>query len=270
VEEFGILLDAGDGVSAGLTQKARKVKHVFISHADRDHVAGLLQFNQLNASKGTPGIYYPRDCGSFPALKEFVAKFDPQSGPASWQGVVPETRIEVGPNTYVRIERSEHIEAGENQIKALRFVLYRSKRVLKAEYQGLNSTEIVELKKKYGGDHITSESVENLLGYSGDAPRLNPAAWKGVSTLIHECTFLSADTARRMHSNVVEVLEGANELALKALILCHFSARYKREEIGEAVLRESKRMGLQFPVHVVFPGEICSDVLRHRPVWEPS
>ncbi len=51
---------------------------MFISHADRDHLTGLLQFNQLNARSGFPVIYYPKDCGSFPALKEFTTKFDPQ------------------------------------------------------------------------------------------------------------------------------------------------------------------------------------------------
>ncbi len=45
VDELSLLFDAGDGVSSGLTQKAGKIKHVFISHADRDHLTGLLQFN---------------------------------------------------------------------------------------------------------------------------------------------------------------------------------------------------------------------------------
>lgn len=53
VEELGILFDCGDGVSAALLQKARKVEHVFISHADRDHLAGLLQFNQLLIHEAT-------------------------------------------------------------------------------------------------------------------------------------------------------------------------------------------------------------------------
>ena len=71
IEELGLLFDCGDGASSGLLQKARKVKHAFISHADRDHLTGLLQFNQLNARQGFPKIYFPRDSGSFPFLKEF-------------------------------------------------------------------------------------------------------------------------------------------------------------------------------------------------------
>ena len=61
IEELGLLFDAGDGVAAGLLQKSRKIKHVFISHADRDHLTGLMQLNQLNSRAGFPKIYYPKD-----------------------------------------------------------------------------------------------------------------------------------------------------------------------------------------------------------------
>lgn len=76
IEELGLLFDAGDGVATGLLQKSKKIKHAFISHADRDHIMGLLQLNQLNARDGFPVIHYPKDCGSFPALKDFSKKFD--------------------------------------------------------------------------------------------------------------------------------------------------------------------------------------------------
>jgi hypothetical protein len=52
-------------------------------------------------------------------------------------------------------------------------------------------------------------------------------------------------------------------------VLVHFSARYSRAEITEAVLREAKACGVTFPVHVVFPGETCLDILRELPVWPP-
>jgi ribonuclease BN (tRNA processing enzyme) len=76
IEELGLLFDAGDGLSASLLQKSRKIKQVFISHADRDHLTGLIQFNQLNAREGYPKIHYPSDSGSFPALMTFLHKFE--------------------------------------------------------------------------------------------------------------------------------------------------------------------------------------------------
>src|ERR1700754_3773644 len=78
VEEWGVLFDAGDGIISALLQKSRKVDHVFISHADRDHLTGLLQFNQLNARPGFPVMHYPKDAGSFPVLEEFSKRFDQQ------------------------------------------------------------------------------------------------------------------------------------------------------------------------------------------------
>ena len=55
-----------------------KINQVFISHADRDHLTGLLQFNQLNARPGFPVIHYPRDSGSFSSLAKFSRQFDQQ------------------------------------------------------------------------------------------------------------------------------------------------------------------------------------------------
>jgi len=78
IEEFGLLFDGGDGLSAHLLQKARKIKHAFISHADRDHLSGLIQFNQLNARDGFPIIYYPKDSSSFPYMADFAAKLNEQ------------------------------------------------------------------------------------------------------------------------------------------------------------------------------------------------
>src|SRR5438270_13694195 len=78
LEEWGLLLDAGDGLTSTLLQKSRKIAHVFISHADRDHLTGLLQLNQLNAREGFPRIYFPAHSASFPALEAFSKAFDDQ------------------------------------------------------------------------------------------------------------------------------------------------------------------------------------------------
>lgn len=88
VRDYGILFDCGDGASTALMQKSRRVKHVFVSHADRDHLAGLLQFNQLNGRDGLT-IYYPKDCGSFPAMADFTAKFDPHMAGTRWGAFGP-------------------------------------------------------------------------------------------------------------------------------------------------------------------------------------
>lgn len=241
---------------------------MFVTHADRDHVAGLLQLHQLNARDGVPTICYPRDCGSFPALKGFAEKFDPQSGPATWRGLVPGETMELGGNIFVQAESSEHVVGAAGEIKALRFILSSRKRVLRSEYRGMSGEAIRDLKKK--GIEPTEEVTEDLLGYSGDTAALNPSAWSRVRVLIHECTFLDPETAKRAHANVPEVLAAAKALALEAMVLSHFSARYQPGEIREVVVREAARMELRFPVFVVPPGPICEDVLATKPFWPGS
>jgi ribonuclease Z len=109
-----------------------------------------------------------------------------------------------------------------------------------------------------------------LLGYSGDSPMLEPAHWNGVRFLLHECTFLEPESARRAHANLPQVVAAAAALPLEALILLHFSARYSTAEIAQAVVREAETRRPTFPIFVVPPGEVVRDVLATRPVWSPS
>ena len=76
IEELRLLFDAGDGVAPTLLQKSRKIDHIFLSHADRDHVTGLIRLNELNARDGFPRVLYPADTTSIPALEAFSKQFD--------------------------------------------------------------------------------------------------------------------------------------------------------------------------------------------------
>ena len=273
IEELDVLFDAGDGLSAGLMQRARKIKHIFISHADRDHVCGLLQFHQLNARDGIPTIYYPKDCGSFPALRDFMSRFDPQSGPATWHPLTAGDDIFIDENSHsVLALTSDHVPVGVSDsaakvTKALRFVVQGRRRTLREKHRNLSGHEIARIRSEQGEDAITEVQTDKLVGYSGDASHLEPGAWRGVKILLHECTFLDPYTARRAHSNLIQVLEAASELDLEALILFHFSTRYTSEEITSAIAAEAGKRKLSFPVHAILPGELAHDLLSCEPIW---
>jgi len=267
VENFGLLFDAGDGASAGLGQKCRKIRHIFVTHADRDHICGLLQLNQLNARHGIPSIYYPKDCGSFPALRDFVGKFDPQSGSASWIGLEAGNFVDLNKEYLVEARTSEHVSSGE-LTKALDYTVCSRRRSLRDGLKDLSGPEIAKLRKSKGDSHIMESRIEKLIGYSGDAPKLDRERWQGVKILIHEATFLDPKTARNSHSNLPQVIHAASELELEALILLHFSARYSKEEIENAIRREAEAASPSFPIFAVYPGEIVKDVLSSTPVWE--
>ncbi len=269
VEDLGLLFDAGDGVSASLGQKSRKIRHVFVTHADRDHVCGLLQLHQLNARDGLPHIYYPSDCGSFPALRDFVSRFDPQSGPATWNGIKAKETVELQNGYSVVAGTSAHVPSG-TLTKALDFTVYTSRRVLRPEFRGLPGPEIASKRKELGEDAVTQTRTEGVIGYSGDAPELDCSRWSGVKVLIHESTFLEPGTTRGFHSNLPQVIAAAAQLDLEALILMHFSARYKPSEIEKSISEHANSSSPRFPIFAVYPGQVAYDILATTPIWQPT
>lgn len=272
IEELGILFDAGDGLSATLLQKSRKIKHAFISHADRDHLSGLVQFNQLNAREGFPIIYYPADSGSFPALDNFTSKFDPHVSGTIWKPIRPNEVFTIKSNIQVRSFRNNHVQAPENQSKSLSYLVETTKSKLKPEFQGKTNDELKEIRQQFGKDHITQVITQKILGYSGDTPVDNYSHWENTDTLIHEATFLSRDVqtsdfAKNKHSFLPEVIQMATELNLNRLILSHFSSRYSAEQIDTSIRKLCKEHRLQIPVYRILPGEVVQDILRKRPVF---
>lgn len=185
VEELGILFDAGDGLSAGLLHKARKVEHVFISHADRDHLTGLLQFNQLNAREGFPVVHYPKHCGSFLALEQFSKNFDPHVSGTVWQPIASGGRIAVQNDIYVEAIRNEHVRADSGITKSLGYKICQTKTKLKAEFTALPQHAIRELVAERGREQLLDTITTNIISYSGDTPVDDYERWKDTEILIH-------------------------------------------------------------------------------------
>ncbi|MEO1450158.1 MAG: MBL fold metallo-hydrolase, partial [Bacteroidota bacterium] len=268
VEPLGILFDAGDGLSAGLLGKAGKIKHVFISHPDRDHLTGLLQFLQLNARPGAPKIYYPEDAGSFPHLATFQQKFDPHVAAVPWQGIQDGAEISLGKNLLVQAIRNNHVPAAPGVSKSLSFKVFETKRKVKPEFARLSQAEMKEIASTRGREFLTKEVRTNVLSYSGDTPVDDYARWDGSEILIHEATFLHAekDTVpeghRNKHSLLDDVFRMVREINIGRLILSHFSSRYTRGEIDQAIRHLCKVYNIEIPVYAIYPGEIHRDILN--------
>jgi ribonuclease Z len=275
VEDFGVLFDAGDGVSAGLLQKSRKIHRIAITHPDRDHVAGLLQLQQLNARDGLPEILYPADCGSFPALAAFCRQFDPGRGDQlTWTPVKPGDQPRIAKNLKLKVIANDHFPEKKDLIKSVSYILVRENRKLKKEFAGLDSKQLAEISRNHDQGHLSEIIDEPLVGYSGDTGVTTPDRWLGCKTLIHEATFLNQADAgeradRHQHSILPDVLKMASVLSLDHLILSHFSSRYSTEEIRHAILSESANLKLRFPVFAILPGEIGRNILNNPPVFAP-
>jgi len=272
IDELGLLFDAGDGLSAHLLHKARKVKHAFISHADRDHLSGLIQFNQLNARDGFPKIYFPKDSGSFPYIADFAVKFDPHVQGTEWHPIEYGAKVFLQKDLYVRSFRNEHLPFPPELVKTMGFYIEKRKRKLKTQFFGLAGKEIARLRLKKGDDFITEEVTENILSYSGDSPVATDGRFENTNILIHEATFLRIDETvldherANKHSTLEGVLKMVKETNVQQLILGHFSSRYSTAEIDLEIKRLVKYYGIKIPVFRIPPGVCARDILAGQPI----
>ena len=272
LEQHKLLFDAGDGVAAALGSKCRRVQHVFLSHADRDHIGGLLQLNQLAANVESPvHYYYPKDSGSFPAFRGFLERFDPNLPRCEWVPVQAGDRIEIGRQHIVEVGENAHIahaaRSDSGQTKSLDFLLMEQRKRLKPEFAHMSGDEIAALRVVRGNAFVTETYELRRFGYSGDTPGFDVARWAGTEVLAHEATFIAPDTGDRGHSELSSVIAAACEADLKALILGHFSDRYKPEKINAEITKYCEQYGLSCPVYALLPRTAATDLLAQLPVW---
>ena len=266
LHDIGVLLDCGDGVVSHLLQRSGAIRHVFISHADRDHVTGLHRLSELNPEGGL-AIHYPAASGSFPALAEFLARFDPEVTGVTWNPIRPGDCVRVGTGLVVEAHANSHMPAD----KSLGYRLFEVRRKLRPEYMNLSGPEIMALGKEVA----THEARVLRLAYSGDTPCENLDLYAGAQVLFHECTFLTeveltdrGQVAR--HTSLDQLLPEVCKLELGALVLTHFSARYDADLVRTAVRDLCKKFSVCFPVHAVLPGEVARNVLSETPLWPPA
>ncbi|WP_299456066.1 MBL fold metallo-hydrolase [uncultured Microscilla sp.] len=269
VEELGILFDAGEGITANLLQKSRKIKHVLISHADRDHLTGLLQFNQLNA-RSSLHIHYPADCGSFPALADFCQKFDPHIQGTTWHPITDQSRIAIKDDFVVEPVQNGHVKAVEGVTKSLSYKVMQIKRKLKPELANLSGLEIKKIKEEKGIEATTNEIRTNVISYSGDTPVEDYERFNHSKILIHEATFIDQvannKENRHPHSYLEEVMEMVASIEIEQLILGHFSSRYSSEHIDTAIRELRHKYAINIPVYRVLPGQVHWDILQNKGV----
>ena len=274
IEELALLFDAGDGLCSGLLSKTGKIKNVFISHADRDHLTGLLQFNQLNARKGYPIIYYPKNCGSFPAFEQFSKQFDPHVKGTLWRSIAHTDQYSIKDNIIVEAISNGHIPVERGTNKSFSYKVYETKRKLKPEFESLSGAQIKQLNITHGKDHITKEVKTNILSYSGDTPVEDYERFNHSKVLIHEATFLGSkedskiNTHGNHHSYLEDVIKMVSEIQIEQLVLGHFSSRYSHEEIKNTVLKLCKTYNLKIPVYTILPGIIHRNILTQKPINE--
>ena len=265
IEELGLLFDAGDGITSNLLGKAGKIKNVFISHADRDHLGGLFQYNQLFANRN-PTIFYPKDSGSFKYIEKFTSSFDPHTTGTKWTPLEDEEIIKIKNNYLVQGFENRHIDV-PGQLKSLSYKVIETKDKLKEEFIGLSSKEIIAIKKEKGESFIKSSVEKNILVYSADTPVFDYSKFDNCETLIHEATFLTKEELvtgndKNKHSSLEEVMEMVANISIDKLILGHFSSRYDMNMIDQSIKKLIKHYNIKIPIYRIPIGKTQKDILN--------
>lgn len=261
VNEQYYLVDAGEGTQQQMFCRGinpLKLRAVFISHLHGDHVFGLFP---LLSTMGLCGrqmplkVFAPRP---FDEMLEFHLKYFDEHLPYQVE--------------WVEVDTTKHCCIFENRSVEVWSIPLRHKipcagfhfkerspelnvHKFKIEKYSLSIAQIVAAKR---GEDITLEDgtvIENSeltylpftpksYAYLSDTSRSAVAARriKGVDLLYHEATYtkeFARDAKERGHSTAADAAQIAVAAEAKALIIGHFSSRYKSPE---ALLAEAKEI----------------------------
>ena len=129
---------------------------------------------------------------------------------------------------------------GRHRVPTVGYLFSETRRKLKDEFLDLPGEKIAALRA--GGVEMTRREDLPLLAYPGDCgPAIFDAAPELFSArvLLIECSFLMPEDRDRArvyeHLHLDDFRERADAFQNEAIVLTHFSQRYRPEEIGEAL-----------------------------------
>ena len=211
---------------------------VLFTHAHMDHMGGVAIHAATRGLLGMPTPIYvvPREnVADFEALFEVWRRLDRSElnyelvplGPAE-EWILPNKRI-------VRPFRAAHRVATQG------YGLWERRRKLRPELATLTPREIRDRRKS--GEAVTHDTEVCQVAFCGDT-RIEVIEREEVARtarlLILECTFVddrvSVDQSRsKGHTHLFEIAERAELFANEAILLTHFSSRYRARDIVRAL-----------------------------------
>ncbi|PYQ34078.1 MAG: hypothetical protein DMF55_10275 [Acidobacteria bacterium] len=210
---------------------------VCLTHGHLDHAAGLAHHASRRRLTGLPAarVFAPEE--AVPDLEAWLAisqRLEDVDYGAHVTPAVPGERI------MLRNDLELKFLPGRHRVPTVGYLFSEIRHKLEQEFQGLEGAEIAELRRS--GREVTRREEIPLLGYPGDCgPEVFDAAPElfRARVLLIECSFLAPedrDRAREYaHIHLDDIAERASFFENEAIVLTHFSLRYRPEEIFEAL-----------------------------------
>ena len=209
------------------------INNVLLTHGHMDHAAGLAYYlSQRNFCGISPGTILAPD-NLLPPMRQIIdawSKLDGNKIPAKLVGVKPGDEYKIKPNLIARAFPTKHSKG------SVGFTIIEKRKKLKTEYVGLNSKQIVELKKQ--GIEIDSPLEFPIVTYLGDTQYVDFSQLQYIAEsniLIAECTFYEGEHTTRAkagkHMHVDELATLLNNLNNEHIIITHTTQRTPMREI---------------------------------------
>jgi ribonuclease Z len=210
---------------------------VCLTHGHLDHAAGLAHHASRRRLDGMPAarIFAPEEAA--PDLEGWLT-FSQRLENVDYGLHV--TAAAPGRTFKLRNDLDLKVLAGRHRVPTVGYLFLDVKHKLKDEFQGLPGEKIAALRAE--GVEVTRRLETPLLAYPGDC---SPAVFDAAPelflarVLLIECSFLIPEDRERArayaHLHLDDFVERAAHFRNDAIVLTHFSQRYRVEEIRRAL-----------------------------------
>jgi ribonuclease Z len=210
---------------------------VCLTHGHLDHAAGLAHHASRRRLTGLPParVFAPEE--AVPDLEAWLAISQRLESVDYGVHVTPAVP---GRSVMLRNDLELKFLPGRHRVPTVGYLFSEIRKKLTDELIGRTGEEIAALRA--GGAEVTRREEIPLLAYPGDCgPEVFDAAPElfRARVLLIECTFLAPDDRDRAreyaHIHLDDIAARASLFENEAIVLTHFSLRYRPDEILEAL-----------------------------------